>query len=296
VRRLPFVLLFPALLGAAELTADHVTVAGKDLKTMMAKLEAVGIHCEYGGRHNNRATEMAITSFPDGSYLELIAPQPDADAHALATHPWAAGMQKDAGPCAWAARSKDVAADVGPIRERGVPVGGIVKAGRDRPDGVHLEWETVQIGTEPNGTFFPFLISDITPRRDRAFPTGKPTVKDFSGVVKVVIAVRDLKASGERYRRAFDLERPIQQVDDGWQAHLAQFGGTPVVLAAPLTPDSWNAARIERFGEGPCAFVLGGRHTARYRAVSKTRWFGIDVSWLDAAQLGWHLGFEDAGE
>ncbi len=289
-------LLLPSLLGAAELTVDHVTVAGRDLKAMMSKLQSVGLRCEFGGRHNNHATEMAVVSFPDGSYLELIALQPDADPHAVAQHPWAALMQNDGGPCAWAARAKDVAAAVGPLRANGVPVGQIVKAGRDRPDGVHLDWETVQVGTEPNGTFFPFLIADITPRRDRAFPSGKPTTKDFSGVVKVVIAVRDLKTSVERYRKAFGLEGPIQQVDEDFQAHLAQLGGTPVVLAAPLTSNSWIAERIDRFGEGPCAFILGARRTGHYQAASTTRWFGIDVSWLDATKLGWRLGFEGAGE
>ena|SRR5947207_11346068 len=71
--------LIPMLLGAAELTIDHVTVAGKDLKAMRASLAAAGIQSEYGGPHSNHATEMALTSFPDGSYLELIAIQPNAD-------------------------------------------------------------------------------------------------------------------------------------------------------------------------------------------------------------------------
>jgi hypothetical protein len=26
--------------------------------------------------------------------------------------------------------------------------------------------------------------------------------------------------------------------------------------------------------------------------VSKTRWFGAEVSWFDAEKLGWRLGFE----
>ena len=35
------------------------------------------------------------------------------------------------------------------------------KSGRRRPDGVQLDWETAQVGEEPNGTFFPFLIRDL---------------------------------------------------------------------------------------------------------------------------------------
>src|SRR5260370_37149310 len=99
-------------LGAAELTIDHVTAAGKDLKTMQAGLAAIGIRCEYGGPHKNRATEMALASFPDGSYLELIAIQPKADAQAVATHDWAREMEAGPGPRARAGRVEGTAAIV----------------------------------------------------------------------------------------------------------------------------------------------------------------------------------------
>src|SRR5260370_32596280 len=109
-------ILIPLSLGAAELTIDHVTVAGKDLKTMQANLAAVGIPSEYGGPHSNHATEMALTSFPDGSYLALIAIQPKADAKALAAHYWAKQMEGNAGPTAWAVRTKAVAAPLRRLR------------------------------------------------------------------------------------------------------------------------------------------------------------------------------------
>ncbi len=91
------------------------------------------------------------------------------------------------------------------------PVGSSVtppaRAGRARPDGVRLDWETANVGQEPNGTFFPFLIRDFTPREQRAYPSGKPATQDFSGVARVVIAVRDLAASAKRYRAAYGLPR-----------------------------------------------------------------------------------------
>jgi len=107
----------------------------------------------------------------------------------------------------------------------------------------------------------------------------------------VVIAVRNLEDSVKRYRDAYGLLAPLKQVDAGFGAHLALLGGTPVVLAAPLSPQSWLAARLEQFGEGPWAFILTARKTGRYKAASKTRWFGADISWFDD-KLGWHLGFE----
>ena len=283
--------LYAAALAAADLKVDHVTAAGSSLKQLQANLAAIGIETVYGGPHSNGATEMALVSFPDGSYLELMAPQANADAQALARQPWTKFMQANSGPCAWAVREQDVAAEVGRLRAAGIAVSAPVRNGRQRPDGVRLDWETAQVGTEPNGTFFPFLIHDFTPREQRAFPQGKPLNKNFGGVTKVVIAVRDLDASVKRYSQAYGIPLPIKEVDRDFGAHLALLGGVPVVLAQPLAPDSWLARRLAQFGEAPCAFVLD-RRRGRYRAASETRWFGTKISWFDAQKLGWRLGFE----
>jgi hypothetical protein len=285
-------LLMPALLTAADLRIDHVTVAGTDLKQMQERLAALGIPSEFGGLHSNGATQMAVTSFPDGSYLELIALQTNPDEKALAAHYWSKQMRGNAGPTAWAVRATNVAVETARLRTSGTTVSSPAQSGRLRPDGTRLEWETARVGEEPNGTFFPFLIRDITPREARAFPTGKPTTQDFRGVKLVVIAVRDLKESVARYRQAYGLPAPLEQEDASFGARLASFSGTPVVLAAPLNAGSWLVQRIERFGEGPCAFVLGPQAGAKHNAASKTRWFDTRISWFDTEKLGWHLGFE----
>jgi hypothetical protein len=279
-------------LSGANLMIDHVTVAGKDLKAMQAVLASLGIPSEYGGPHSNHATEMALTSFPDGSYMELIAIQPNADPAAVAAHYWSKRMQNDGGPCAWAVRPGDLTAEVQRLKAAGVAVTSPARAGRARPDGVRLDWETANVGEGPNGMFFPFLIRDFTPREQRAYPGGKPTTGDFSGVARVVIAVRDLQASVKRYREAYGLPAPLEQTDAGFGARLASFRGTPAVLAAPLNASSWLAARLNTIGEGPCAFILGGRNAKSYRTSSKTTWFGAAISWLDTAKTGWWLGFE----
>jgi hypothetical protein len=270
---------FPLM--AQQFHIDHVTVAGKDVKAMTEALHSIaGITAEYGGPHSNHATEMALASFPDGSYLELIAIQPKADPAALAAHYWHKFMEADAGPCAWAIRPADFSAEVERLRKAGVPVTDPRRAGRQRPDGVELDWETAQIGPT-NGGFFPFLIHDFTPRDNRAFPSGKPTTAKFSGIVKVVIGVPDFDAGIARYRQAYGLAEPERQEDAEFGAKLAWFRGTPVVLAAPINSSSWLNARLQRFGEAPCAFVLG-------KVNGPVRF--EHISWLDSAQLGWRLG------
>ncbi len=273
-----------AALLSADLKIDHVTVSGTDLKEMRAHLASVGIPSEFGGPHSNGATQMAITSFPDGSYLELIALQAKPDEKALAAHYWSAQMRGNAGPTAWAVRSTDVAAEAARLRAAGIIVSAPSRSGRQRPDGVKLDWETARVGTEPNGTFFPFLIRDFSSRDARAFPSGKPVTTDFQGVKRVVIAVRDLKASIARYRQAYGFAAPAEHDDAELNAHVASFAGTPVILAVPLNATSWITQRIEKFGEGPCAFVLSGKGPAN----------STKIAWLDITKLGWHLGVQAA--
>ena len=157
---------------------------------------------------------------------------------------------------------------------------------------MRLDWETANAGHEPNGTFFPFLIRDFTPREQRAYPSGKPTTQDFSGVAQVVIAVRDLAASVQRYREAYGLPVPGAQDDSRFGARLASFLGTPVVLATPANAQSWLAARLDKIGEGPCAFILRHKNAKRYRVASQATWFGTEISWLDTGTTGWWLGLE----
>ena len=285
-------LCFAILAGSAmaqQFHIDHVTVAGKNLEAMQKALKQAGLASEYGGPHSNHATEMALTSFPDGSYLELIAIQPKADPAALAAHEWKKFMEADAGPCAWAIRPEKIGSEVNRLGAAKIAVTNLRRNGRKRPDGVQLDWETAQIGPT-NGGFFPFMIHDFTPRENRAFPSRKPTTNEWTGVVKVVIGVKDLAAAIATYRQAYSLPAPKQQEDTAFGAKLAWFPETPVVLAAPLASSSWLAARLDKFGEAPCAFVLGAR--GPIDGISPSRWFGSAIFWTDTAKLDWHLGIE----
>ncbi len=284
---LMLVLVLPALLGAAQLQVDHASVCGADLKQMQAALTQIGIPSEYGGPHSNHATEMALTSFPDGSYLEQIAIQPKGDAKAIQSHEWSKQMKGNSGPCAWAVRPGDMTAEVKRLQGR-IQVTPPERAGRNRPDGTRLDWETSQVGAMVRGTFFPFLIRDFTPREARAFPSGKPTTAEFSGVARVVIGVHDLGDAIARYRKTYELPEPKQQTDTSFGAKLAWFEGTPVILAAPLDARSWLATRVDQFSDGPCALILKASKAPK----SGANWFRTTVSWFDASELGWRLGSE----
>jgi catechol 2,3-dioxygenase-like lactoylglutathione lyase family enzyme len=277
---------FPMLLGAADLKIDHVTVAGRDLKKMTADLQAAGIPMVYGGPHANGVTEMSLCSFPDGSYLEAIAPIPSADPARIDRNEWGPFLTRDAAACAWAARSVDLAADRRRLAAAGVATSAVEKGGRARPDGVRVEWETLTIGEATRGSFFPFLIRDVTPRERRAFPQGKPVTTDYRGVAWVVIAVRDLDRAAEQYRKAFGFPAPARQNDPEFGAKLAAAPGWPLILAEPLTRGGWLERRLQQTGEGPCAFVL----EAARSGGSGSRWFGKPIRWVAPDKLGWRLG------
>ena len=99
--RLVLALVLPITLAAADLKIDHATVCGANVDAMRKALTSVmNLPTEYGGPHSNHATEMALVSFPDGSYLELMGIQAKADPAAVAAHVWSKFLRNNAGPCA----------------------------------------------------------------------------------------------------------------------------------------------------------------------------------------------------
>jgi hypothetical protein len=279
--------------GVPQFQIDHVTAAGQSLRQMQESLASLGLKTENGGPHSNHATEMALLSFPDGSYLELIGLQQNPDAKAVSAHYWSKFLLADAGPCGWAVQVPDVGAEAQRFSNLGIAVSTPAKNGRTRMDGVKLDWDFARVGPGPNGTFFPFLLRDLTPRAYRVYPSGSPTMTAYRGISKVVIAVKDMGASVQLYQRAYNLPAPTTQDDSDFGAKLAWFKGTPVILAAPSSDTSPLAARITQFGDAPCAFVLAAAERSKTTAMPlRSKWFGKRISWFDPAKLGWRLGVE----
>ena len=267
-----------------DLNVDHATLACTDLHKLQAELALAGVPSEYGGKHSNRATEMAIASFQDGSYLELMGKQANADPAKFAASHWAKFLVDNAGPCGWAVQSSDLAGELKRLQSIGVQVGNVEKLGRNRADGVHLQWEMAQIGSEGHGVFFPFLIRDLTPREQRVNPSGKPTAPQFAGILKIVIAVKDLDEAVVRFRKAYELNAPKRQVDSTLGANLAVFSGTPIVLASALGGNKELSERVAKYGPAPYAFVI--RRSGEKKG--DTDWSHIE--WLTLKAIGGRLG------
>jgi len=278
-----------AMAPGAELKIDHATVCGTNLEAMRSALTAVaGVPTEYGGPHSNHATEMALVSFPDGSYLEVMGIQAKADPAAVAMHVWSKFLKNNAGPCAFALHVTDIAREVKELSAAGTEAGRIESAGRTRPDGKKLEWQTANVGPGNRGSLFPFLIADQTPRELRAYPSGKATTEKYPGIARVLVGVHDLDGAIAQYRKAFHLAEPMRQRDPGFGADLAWFEGTPIILAKGINSSSWLTKRVDEYGDAPVGFLLAkGKGGMR---GSPSEWFGHKVFWMDDSKLGWHLG------
>lgn len=275
-----------------DLRIDHVTICGSNLERMRHYFAEVGLRTTYGGRHANGVTHMDLLAFPDGSYIELIAPFASLSGTAGMTSGWTKLMEADAGCGAWAARTDDIHAEVQRLRAAGIAVKGPEAGSRQRPDGTKLEWETAIVGTGPAGSVLPFLIQDSTPRELRVPVSTEGTI---GGVASVVVGVHDLESSIALFQRAFAFQDPAIEDRPEFSATLAHFPNRPVILSAGISQDSWLTERLAKFGECPAAFLLQATPdlpTKDFLAATKSApWFGREVAWFDPQRLhGTRLG------
>ena len=275
-----------------QLRVDHVTIAGSTLTAMETAFAELGLTTDYGGPHSNGITHMSLLGFDDGSYIELISSmQPGQKDQAF----WGDHIVGDGGPCAWAVYVDDVAEEAERMRALNVPVKGPNYYHRRRPDGQLVEWDLAFLGDKGAGATLPFIIKDITPRSLRVQPSASVTNSVLTGIAQVVIGVKSLSETSNKFQRLYLWKRSQNSKDNQFRANLAHFPGTPVTLAEPLAEADWLAERLNRFDESPCAYLIGttdmqaaGR---QFDLLPPVAWFGRQVAWFDPARLnGVRLG------
>jgi hypothetical protein len=274
------------------LNVDHASVCGSDLQAMQQAFTDAGLKPDYGGPHTNGGTHMALLGFDDGSYLEFIAPQSPGSGDGS---PWGKLMAADAGPCAWAVSSEDAQKEADRLKSLGLPVEGPNRGSRKRPDGLAIEWVTAQVGGGTLGGTLPFVIEDRTPREWRVKTSDSVKDSGLMGIDLVILAVNDLKASADRFSKAYGWSEPLIETQREFGAKVAYFPGEPVVLAAPADNKSWINEHLQKFGETPVAFLLATQDfntvTKKFRLSGPKMWFAQRVAWFDANKLkGVRLG------
>jgi len=281
-------------LASDPLRIDHASICGSALAPLESAFAEAGLPTEYGGPHAGGETHMATLGFEDGSYLELIAPQNPRTP--IRKSPWGKAMAGDAGPCAWAIATPDIAREVRRIAASRIAVTAPEPGGRTRPDGTVLRWKTADVGKGNAGATLPFLIEDVTPRRLRAGGFAVAANTGLTGVGIVVVGVKRLESTAARFRKAWNWGKPEIARDADFGARLACFPGEPLILAEALQRKGSNVAfRLQRFGEGPVAVLLATSDLAaakkRFGLVDGSPWFGRKVAWFPPNRLrGMRIG------
>lgn len=147
---------------------DHFVVGIHDLETGIDQFEALtGVRAVPGGVHPHIGTCNALLSIGENSYLEIIAPDPGADAarlnpqlKALFTNPLA--DMKKLTPYLWAVGSRDLDATVSRLAARDIYLTKPANGARQKPDGQALEWRASFI-TQPAFPGAPFFIEWADP-------------------------------------------------------------------------------------------------------------------------------------
>jgi hypothetical protein len=252
----------------------------------------LGLDTDYGGPHSNGVTHMALLGFVDGSYIELIsALEPGRKDDTF----WGEHIVGNGGPCAWAVQVADVAAEAKRVAALGITVTGPAYYQRQRPDGQLVEWDLAFLGDKGAGATLPFIIKDITPREVRVRPSASVSNGLLGGIAKVVLGVADLAAAIQLFAQVYDWSSPEISEVPHFGVKLAHFPGTPVIVATPLSQNSWLWVRLQRFGDSPCAYLIGTNNFSQVRQtfqlIENDSWFGHHLAWFEPTQLnGARLG------
>jgi hypothetical protein len=135
---------------------DHFVLAAPDLQQACDEFEATtGVRPTFGGAHAGRGTHNALIGFENGSYLEIIAPDP-AQRPTSMSQPMAQLTQPTL--MHWAVRCSGTAALAKRLRDLGWSPTDVQRMSRTPPNAAKLEWELFGLKDHRYGGLAPFFI------------------------------------------------------------------------------------------------------------------------------------------
>jgi hypothetical protein len=196
---------------------DHVVYGVADLDTAMDELaERLGVRPAPGGRHVGRGTHNALLGLGDGTYLEVIAADPE---QAPFAGPLSFALDRLGLPrlVGWACRTADLDDRVAEARRRGYDPGDVREMSRRRPDGFLLEWRLTRQEPDPDRLVLPFLIDwGSSPHPTETAPAGVRLVE-----------LRAEHPDPARMRAALAALGATLEIDDGPEPALIATLDTP---------------------------------------------------------------------
>ena len=134
---------------------DHIILGCNDLNLGMELVEQnTGVRPAIGGVHPGRGTRNAVLSLGERRYLEIIAPDP---AQQKIVHFPQVREMKEPRLIGWAVHPPDIAATAKLLRDNQIAFQGPDDGSRKRPDGLVLNWKTINLADDRHG-ILPFFI------------------------------------------------------------------------------------------------------------------------------------------
>ena len=123
----------------------------------MGRIEALtGTRPAKGGSHPGFGTHNALLGLGQGTYLELVAPDPEQPRPARGL--WTDAAPVGGGLMTWVWRSRDIAGLASTAHAAGAAIGETIDGERRQPDGTTLKWQLTNPMAMPFGGAVPFLI------------------------------------------------------------------------------------------------------------------------------------------
>ena len=156
----------------AQAQIDHVIIGVPDLEQAIKQIaDLTGVRPVVGGVHPGRGTRNALMSLGDGSYLEILAPNPaepvpSGEATEL-------GILTEPTPIGWAVSAEDETELRRRLSKHAIAVTPAEPGSRDLPNGSTLRWVTFGYSDldDPLAPFF-IIWADPTRHPSRTSPSG----------------------------------------------------------------------------------------------------------------------------
>jgi hypothetical protein len=148
---------------------DHLILGINDLERGIADFERMtGVRPVFGGVHPRRGTQNALASLGDGSYIEVIAPDPKQSV----ASPMVTELKTltSLTPIGWAVGATNLFGVQARLQGREIQYGGVQPGSRALPDGSTLQWSTFNI-TQPAHQWLPFFIRWADPAKQPSLTT-----------------------------------------------------------------------------------------------------------------------------
>lgn len=141
--------------GNVPKSLDHIILGCNDLDAGIEYVyQRTGVRAAAGGVHPGAGTKNALLSLGPLRYLEIIAPDPLQPASADPRH---VASLHDPALVGWAIHRHDVKNFAAVLQRAGVECMGPKPGSRARPDGTMLNWASLTLKDDQNGSL-PFFI------------------------------------------------------------------------------------------------------------------------------------------